>query len=64
VGKVRRKWSKIYTIRKVISQRPPGGKVLPNGARVNLVVSKGKCHDDHDHDLDDRCPPFTEKKGP
>jgi hypothetical protein len=64
VGNVRHKWSKKFTRNTVISQRPPAGRVLPHGHRVNLVVSSGLCHDDHDHDLDDRCPPVTEHKSP
>jgi beta-lactam-binding protein with PASTA domain len=64
VGKVRHKWSRKFTKNTVISQRPHGGAVLAHNGRVNLVVSIGKCHDDGDHDLDDRCPPVAEHNRP
>ena len=48
----------------MISQRPHGGAVLAHNGRVNLVVSLGLCRDDGDHDLDDRCPPVTERNRP
>jgi beta-lactam-binding protein with PASTA domain len=65
VGRVRHKWSRRFTKGKVISQHPRARTILRHGGRVNLVVSIGKCHDDHDHDLDDRCPPVTqERSGP
>jgi beta-lactam-binding protein with PASTA domain len=64
VGRVRHKWSRKLTKNKVISQRPRAGRVLRHNGHVSLVVSIGKCHDDGDHDLDDRCPPITEHNGP
>ena len=64
VGAVRHKWSRRFTENHVISQRPPGGRVLAHNHRVNLVVSIGLCHNDHDHDLDDRCPPVAEHNKP
>lgn len=61
---MRHEWSRKFTKNQVISQRPRGGKVLAHNGRVNLVVSSGKCQDDGDHDLDDRCPPVTERGRP
>lgn len=42
VGRVRKAFSAKVRKRRVISQRPRPGASLPQGARVNLVVSKGK----------------------
>jgi beta-lactam-binding protein with PASTA domain len=42
VGKVTRAYEKGVARGRVISQRPSFGAVLPGGARVNLVVSRGK----------------------
>jgi beta-lactam-binding protein with PASTA domain len=42
VGKVRRAYSKIVKRGRVISQKPGFGAVLPKGAKVTLVVSKGR----------------------
>jgi hypothetical protein len=42
VGKVTRAYEKGVARGRVISQRPGFGAVLPGGARVNLVVSRGK----------------------
>jgi hypothetical protein len=64
VGKVRHRWSRKFAKDKVIAQRPPGGRMVAPNHRVNLVVSIGLCHNDHDHDLDDRCPPVTEHNKP
>jgi hypothetical protein len=41
VGRVRRTYSRVKAGR-VISQKPTFGAVLPKGAKVNLVVSKGR----------------------
>ena len=40
-GKITRKYSKVKKGR-VISQKPKPGKHLPAGAKVNLLISKGK----------------------
>lgn len=42
VGTIKRKTSKTVKTGKVISQSPAGGKHLPYGSPVKLVVSKGK----------------------
>ena len=42
VGKVRRVYNKWTKTGLVLSQKPNFGSVLPGGAKVNLVVSKGK----------------------
>jgi PASTA domain/Divergent InlB B-repeat domain len=41
-GTITRKYSKVVRRGRVISQRPKPGKHLPEGATVNLAVSKGK----------------------
>jgi len=42
VGKIRRGYSRSVKRDRVISQKPKPGTVLPNGGRVNLVVSRGR----------------------
>jgi hypothetical protein len=42
VGKVTRAYSNDFARGRVISQRPRFGAVLPGGAKVNLVISRGK----------------------
>jgi FG-GAP-like repeat/PASTA domain/FG-GAP repeat len=42
VGKVRRAYSRTVKKDRVISQNPKPGTVLPNGGKVNLVVSLGR----------------------
>jgi hypothetical protein len=42
LGKVRRAYSKRAKRGRVISQRPKPGTALPNGGKVNLVVSRGR----------------------
>jgi beta-lactam-binding protein with PASTA domain len=42
VGKVTKKSSAKVKKNRVISQKPAPGKKLAGGAKVNLVVSKGK----------------------
>jgi FG-GAP-like repeat/PASTA domain/FG-GAP repeat len=42
VGKIRRVYSKTVRKGRVISQKPKPGTVLPNGGKVNLVVSRGR----------------------
>ena len=42
VGKIRRTYSKSFVRGRVISQKPGPYTVLPNGGRVNLVVSRGR----------------------
>jgi beta-lactam-binding protein with PASTA domain len=42
VGKIRHAFSKRLQKGRVISQRPKPHKVLHNGAKVNLVVSRGR----------------------
>ena len=44
VGDVTRKFSSRRLKNHVIRQRPRGGRRLPNGAHVNLVVGKGPRH--------------------
>jgi hypothetical protein len=44
VGKIRRAFSKHVRKGRVISQKPKPHRVLRNGARVNLVVSRGRRH--------------------
>jgi FG-GAP-like repeat/PASTA domain/FG-GAP repeat len=41
VGTIQRAYSKVVRRGRVISQRPKFGTVLPGGAKVNLVVSRG-----------------------
>jgi hypothetical protein len=43
-GKIRRAYSRRVKKGRVISQRPRPGKVLPNGGKINLVVSRGRKH--------------------
>ena len=42
LGKIRRAYSKTVKRGRVISQKPKPGTVLPNGGKVNLVVSRGR----------------------
>jgi hypothetical protein len=42
VGKIRRAHSKVVNRGRVISEQPKAGVVLPKGAKVNLVVSRGR----------------------
>jgi predicted NUDIX family NTP pyrophosphohydrolase len=42
VGEIRRAYSKEVKRGRVISQKPKPGKVLPNGGKVSLVVSRGR----------------------
>jgi FG-GAP-like repeat/FG-GAP repeat len=42
VGKIRRAYARFVKRRRVISQKPKFGAVLPGGSRVNLVVSRGR----------------------
>jgi hypothetical protein len=42
VGKIRRAYSTYIKRRRVISQKPASGRVLPIGGKVNLVVSRGR----------------------
>jgi hypothetical protein len=42
VGKIRRAYSKTVRQGRVISEVPGPGTVLPNGGKVNLVVSRGR----------------------
>jgi beta-lactam-binding protein with PASTA domain len=42
VGKVRRGYSPAVKTGRVISQKPTPGRVLANGGKVNLVVSRGR----------------------
>jgi beta-lactam-binding protein with PASTA domain len=42
LGKIGRAYSKVVRRGRVISQRPKFGAVLPNGGKVNLVVSRGR----------------------
>jgi hypothetical protein len=44
VGKIRRAYSKRVKNGHVISQEPKFGTVLPDGSKVNLVVSRGRRH--------------------
>jgi hypothetical protein len=44
VGSIRRTWSNKAKGGRVISQTPRFGTVLPKGAQVNLVVSRGRKH--------------------
>ena len=44
VGKIRRAYSKIVKRGRVISERPKPYTVLPSGAKVDLVVSRGRRH--------------------
>jgi hypothetical protein len=44
VGKIRRAYSKTVRRRRVISQKPKFGAVLPNGGKVDVVVSRGRKH--------------------
>ena len=41
-GKVTRAYSKRVRKGRVVSQKPRAGKTLANGAKVNLVVSRGR----------------------
>ena len=42
VGKIRRAYSRAVKRGRVISQKPAFGAVRPGGAKVNLVVSRGR----------------------
>jgi hypothetical protein len=42
LGKISRAYSKVVRRRRVISQRPKPGVVLPGGGKVDLVVSRGR----------------------
>jgi len=42
VGTIRRGYSKTVKRGRVISEKPKPGAVLPNGGKVNLVVSRGR----------------------
>jgi FG-GAP-like repeat/PASTA domain len=42
VGKIRRVYSTYIKRRRVISQKPASGGLLPIGGKVNLVVSRGR----------------------
>jgi beta-lactam-binding protein with PASTA domain len=44
VGRITRKTSTLRKKGRVLSQSPKPGKVLNNGARVNLKVGKGPRH--------------------
>jgi hypothetical protein len=44
VGKIRGAYSKAVKRGRVIMQKPRFGAVLPNGGKVNLVVSRGRRH--------------------
>ena len=44
VGKISRVYSKPVKVGRVISEKPKPGTVLPNGAKVNLAVSRGRKH--------------------
>jgi FG-GAP-like repeat/PASTA domain len=42
VGKIRRAYSKTVKRSRVISEKPKSGTMLPRGAKVDLVVSRGR----------------------
>jgi beta-lactam-binding protein with PASTA domain len=42
VGTIKRAFSRTVRKDRVLSERPGGGKTLPDGAKVALTVSKGK----------------------